>query len=137
MNGRTPFYLALGALAVFGLVMFALQPYSADWPGTAYTRPAQRYLRAAIRQDSTALARLSTSPAPVTWALRAARAHPDSLALWGRGVQAWTGERRGDTAEVFVYPPGEDCGEAPIVLRFVGTGRDMRVLQATSSCLDR
>jgi hypothetical protein len=83
------------------------------------------------------LVRLSASPAPVTWALRAARTHGDSLALWGRRIEAWTGELHGDTAEVFVYPQGQHCDEAPIVFRFVGTGRDARVVQASSACLDR
>ncbi len=48
---------------------------------------------------------------------------------------AFTGEIRGDTAEVFVYPQTEDCGDAPIVLRFLGSGRDARVLRASSACL--
>jgi len=134
-NGKVPLYLTLLAMAVLAAALLTFQPYSADWPGTGYTKPAQRYLRAAIRQDSVDLARLSVSLSPVAWALGAARAHPDTLALWGRRVQAFTGERRGDTAEVFVYPVGEVCGEAPIVLRFVGSGSNARVLVASSACL--
>jgi hypothetical protein len=137
VNGRTPLYLTLAALGLLGAAMLAFQPHSADWPGTAYTKPAQRFIRAAIRRDSAGLVRLSASSAPVTWALHAARARPGALALWQRRVRAWTGELRGDTVEVFVYPPGEVCEDAPIVLRFVGTGRDLRVVEAGSSCLDR
>lgn len=135
MNGKTPLYLTLLVMALLTAVLLTFQPYSADWPGTGYTKPAQRYIRAAIRQDSVGLVRMSLSLSPVAWALDAARAHPDTLELWARRVQAWTGERRGDTAEVFVYPLGDACGEAPIVLRFVGSGSDARVLRASSACL--
>jgi len=135
VNGKIPVYLTVLVMASLAAALLTFQPYSADWPGTGYTKPAQRYIRAAIRQDSAGLVALSVSLSPVAWALDAARAHPDTLALWGRRVQAWTGERRGDTAEVFVYPPGDVCGEAPIVLRFVGSGTNARVLRASSACL--
>ena len=102
--------------------------------GSGKENPARNYIRAALRQDSIGLARLSTSSGPVIWALEAARAHPDSLALWKHRIRAFTGERRADTAEVFVYPPGTTCGEAPIVFRFVGAGKDARVLHASSTC---
>ena len=134
-NGRVPLYLTLLAVALFAAALLTFQPYSADWPGAGYTKPARRYIRADIRQDSVGLVRLSVSLSPVAWALDAARAHPDTLALWSRRVQAWTGERWGDTAEVFVYPQGDVCGEAPIVLRFVGSGSNARVLRASSACL--
>jgi hypothetical protein len=136
VNGKIPLYLTVLVMALLAAALLTFQPYSADWPGTGYTKPARRYIRAAIRQDSVSLVRLSVSVSPVAWALDAARAHPDTLALWGRRVQAWTGERRGDTAEVFVYPMGEACGEAPIVFRFVGSGGNARVLRASSACLD-
>ena len=135
VNGKIPLYLTLLVMALLAAALFTFQPYSADWPGTGYTKPAQRYIRAAIRQDSLSLARQSVSLSPVAWALDAARAHPETLALWGRRVQAWTGERRGDTAEVFVFPLGDVCGEAPIVLRFVGSGSNARVVRASSACL--
>jgi hypothetical protein len=135
-GGRTPLYLTTLVLGLLGAVL-VVQPYSGDWPGTAYAEPARRYIRAALRQDSVQLVRLSASIRPVAWALDAARLHGDSLALWGHHIEAWTGELRGDTAEVFVYPPGHGCGEAPIVFRFVGAGKDARVLQASSSCWGR
>ena len=136
MNGRTPLYLTVLLVLLLGATLFLVQPYSADWPGAGYAGPARRYIRAAIRQDSVGLVRLSTSMEPVGWALSAARAHGDSLALWSRPIEAWTGEMRGDTAEVFVYPSGSACAGAPIVLRFVGTGKAVRVLQASSACWD-
>ena len=136
-NGRLPPCLATLVLVVLGAALLLVQPYSADWPGSAYAQPARQYIRAALRRDSAELTRLSLSDAPVTWALHAARGHRDSLALWERRLQAFTGERRGDTAEVFVYPPTDACGEAPIVFRFVGTGRAARVLTAGSSCWGR
>lgn len=135
VNGKTPIYATLLTLALFAAVLLIFQPYSADWPGTAYAKPAQRYIRAALRQDSVALLRLSTSVSPVRWALGAARRHPDTLAQWSRRVQVWAGERRGDTTEVFVYPSGEVCSEVPIVLRFVDLGGTLRVLEASSACL--
>ena len=136
VNGKTPLYLTLLAAAFFVAVLLIVQPYSADWSGNAYAKPAKRYIRAAIRQDSAGLTRLSVSATPVAWALNAARAHPESLALWAGRTQAWTGERRSDTTEVFIYPEGEACGQAPMVLRFVGSGRKARVLRASSACLD-
>jgi hypothetical protein len=116
--------------------LLILQPYSADWPGRAYKKPAQRYVQAALRQDSVALARLSAGFAPVAWALDAARKRPRALALWAQHTQAWTGERRGDTTNVFLYPSSEVCEEAPMVFRFVGTGSGARVLRVSSECLD-
>jgi len=136
VNGRMPLYLTLllAALAVAAVLTF--QPYSADFPGTAYAKPAQRYIRAALRQDSVGLVRLSASSSPVAWALDAARKHGDSLASWASHPQAWTGERRGDTAEVFLYPDRDPCSRVPIILRFVGAGKNARVLRASSACLD-
>lgn len=136
MNGKTPAYLTLLAVAIFVALVLTLQPYSADWPGRDFARPARHYIRAAIRRDSVVLARLSTSVTPVVWALAAARAHADSLALWARNTHAWTGEQRGDTTEVFLYSAGDWCGQAPIVFRFVGSGDTARVLRASSACFD-
>ena len=136
MNDRMPVILTLLLAALLVTVLLSFQPYSADWPGTAYAKPARSYIRAAMRQDSVSLLRLSVSGAAVAWALRAAREHPDTLALWGRRIRVWTGGRRGDTTEVFVYGPGEVCGESPIVFRFVGSGKRAKVLQAHSACLD-
>lgn len=136
-NSKTPLYLTLLAMALLGAAVLRFQPYSADWPGTAYTKPAQRYIRAALRQDSAALAHLSTSTAPVAWALTAARTHPVFLEAWARDAQAWVGARRADTAEVFVFnASSEVCSHTPIVLRFVGSGDHARVLGASSTCLD-
>jgi hypothetical protein len=137
MNGNKPLLLTILAAGFFLATLLIVQPYSADWPGRAYAKPAQRFIRAALRQDSVTLARLSASDTPVAWALDAARSHPDSLALWAGDSRAWTGPRSGDTTEVFLYPPGERCSEAPILFRFVGAGSDLRVLSARSSCLDR
>jgi hypothetical protein len=136
VNGKTPLYLTLVVITLLIAGLLALQPYTADWPGARYTAPARRYVRAAIRQDSVELLRMSASMSPVTWALEVARAHPDTLALWAGRVRAWTGERLGDTVEVFLYPPGDACQEAPIVFRFVDSGNAMRVFRVSSACLD-
>lgn len=134
-NGKAPIVGVILALLLLAAAFLVLQPYTADWPATAYGSPVRRYLRTAIREDSAGLARLSVSPAPVRWALASARGQPKTLALWGGRIQAFVGAQRGDTAEVFVYPAaGDDCGEAPIVLRVVGSGHAMRVLAAESAC---
>lgn len=133
---RRPLYATLIFLGILLTALFVLQPYSADWP-SAYSEPARRYIRAAIRQDSAALTRLSTSNSPVRWALAAARRHPERLTIWKGRIEAWTGERRGDTTEVFVYPSGWACDQEPIVLRFVSSGAAPKVVEASSKCLDR
>lgn len=133
---RRSLYGTLIFLGILLTALLVLQPYSADWP-SAYSEPARRYIRAAIRQDSATLARLSTSESPVRWALASARRHPERLTIWKGRIEAWTGERRGDTTEVFVYPSGWACQEEPIVLRFVSSGTAPKVVDASSECLDR
>jgi hypothetical protein len=134
MNGRTPLYLtAIAAALLAGAVLF-FQPYSVRSPWRAYSRPVQRYLRAALAQDSLALTRQSVDAAPVAWALAVARSHPDSLAVWAHEAEAWAGNRHADTTEVFVSPPSADCS---MVVRFVGRGDAARVKEASSSCLGR
>jgi hypothetical protein len=136
MNGRTPLYLTLlgVALLVAGLVIF--QPYSVVSPWSVYTKPAQRFLQAAVRRDSLALTRQSASTAPVVWALTAARTHPDSLAVWARNARASSGGRWGDTADVLLSTSTEVCDEHPIWIRFVGSGDNARVLRASSACFE-
>jgi hypothetical protein len=135
-NDRAPLYLTILAAALFIAGLLIVQPYSADGPASAYTKVARRYIRAALQNDSLRLARLSASNAPVTWALHAARAHTDSLALWAGRTLAWTGARSGDTTELFVYPASQACTNAPIRFRFVRVGSEARVLSASSSCFD-
>ena len=145
VNGKTPLYLTLVAAAIFISALFLFQPYSADYPGSAYAKPARHYIRAVLHRDSAALVRLSSSPPPVTWGLEVARNQPDSLEPWRGRVEAWIAERHGDTTDVLVYgapfhprrvlPPGP-CEEAPIVLRFVGSGDGAKVADAESKCLD-
>jgi hypothetical protein len=136
MTDRRPIYGTLVLLGVLLAALVVFQPYTADWPGSEYTGSARSYIRAALRQDSVALMRLSTSDSPVRWALAAARRHPDTLALWARRVRAFAGEHRGDTTEVFVYAPDEACDGEPIVLRFVGSGTTQKVVEASSACLN-
>jgi hypothetical protein len=135
VNGKMPVYLLFAAIALAVAVLLIVQPYSADFPATAYAKPAQRYVRAALLQDSIGLVRMSASPGPVTWALDAARNHRERLTTWATHTSAWTGERRGDTTEVFLYPDRAPCSDTPIILRFVGSGRELRILSASSPCL--
>lgn len=136
VKGKEPLFLTILAAGLCAAALFTFQPYSADWPGRAYAKPARAYIRAALRRDSVSLARLSASSIPVVWALGAARMHSESLALWAGRTSTWTGARSGDTTEVLLYPPGEVCSRAPIVFRFLGSGSTARVLSASSSCID-
>ncbi len=136
VDGKPPLFLTILSAVIFVAALVTLQPYSADWPGREYIKPAQQYVRAALRQDSVKLARLSVSSTPVRWALEAARKHRESLLSWEQGTQARTGERLGDTTAVYLYPHGELCSKAPIMFRFVGSGSEARVLSASSSCLN-
>ena len=135
VNGKTPLYLTVVALLLCGAAVLVVQPYSADFPGTAYAQPARTYLRAAMRLDSLALSRVSASPAALNWALAVARRHPDSLAAWSGHTYTYIARRRADTAEVLVYPGQDPCSEVPIVLSFVGAGRQVKVVRARSACL--
>ena len=135
-KGKEPFFLTMLAAGVLTAALFIFQPYSADSSGRAYAKPARAYIHAALHRDSLRLVRLSASNIPVEWALGASRTHSESLALWAGRTSAWTGWRLGDTTQVFLYPPGEACSNAPIVFRFLGSGSDARVVSASSSCLD-
>ena len=137
VNGKTPLYLTVIAAGLLGAAVLVIQPYTADFPGTDYARPARRYLRAAIHQDSVGLRRMSASSAAVAWGLEAARSHPDSLAAWGGRTETYVTARHADTTDVLVYPAEQRCGEVPIALRFVGTGSHAKVVHASSACLTR
>jgi hypothetical protein len=133
LNGKMPLLLTVLAAGLFLAIMLIVQPYSV---AGAYAKPAHRYIEAALRSDSVRLTRLSAGDSPVAWALDAGRKYGGTLALWSGHTQAMTGVRRGDTAEIFLYPSGERCSGAPIQLRFVGSERNARVLSARSSCLE-
>lgn len=126
--------LTILAAALLAGALLTIQPYTADWPGTDYAAPARRYVRAALDHDSVALRRLSSTLRPVTWALHVSRTQPGTLASWAGRIHAYTGERQGDTTEVFVYPSADACDDAPIVFRFVGSGAAARVVNANSAC---
>ena len=67
INGNMPVYLTAAGLAALGFGALVWQPYSADFPGTEYSKPIRDYIRAAAHQDSAGLVRLSASPSAVTW----------------------------------------------------------------------
>ena len=135
-DDKAPLYLWLVAAALLVTALLTLQPYSAESVGRGFGRPAERYVRAALAQDSVALVRLSATDSPVIWALAAARRSPASLAAWAHHTQAWTGERRGDTTQVFLYGAAALCDDAPIQFRFVGARSAAKVVGASSACLD-
>jgi hypothetical protein len=135
-DDKAPLYLWLVAAALLATAVLTLQPYSAEPVGKGFGKPAERYVRAALAQDSVALVRLSATDRPVIWALAAARRSPVSLAAWAHHTQAWTGERRGDTTQVFLYSRAALCDDAPIQFRFVGARSGAKVVGASSACLD-
>jgi hypothetical protein len=133
---KAPLYLWLVAAALLATAVLTLQPYSGEFMGRGFGKPAERYVRAALAQDSAALVRLSATDRPVIWALAAARRSPMSLAAWAHHTEAWTGERRGDTTQVFLYSRAALCGDAPIQFRFVDARSGAKVVGASSACLD-
>jgi hypothetical protein len=135
-DDKAPLYLSLVAAALLATALLTLQPYSAESVGKGFGKPAERYVRAALAQDSVALVRLSGNDSPVIWALAAARRAPASLAAWAHHTEAWTGERRGDTTQVFLYSRAALCDDAPIQFRFVGARSGAKVVGASSACLD-
>jgi hypothetical protein len=135
-DDKAPLYLSLVAAALLATVLMTLQPYSAEGTGHGFGKPAERYVRAALAQDSVALVRLSATDRPVVWALAAARRYPAALAAWAHHSRAWTGEHRGDTTQVFLYSAAAVCGDAPIQFRFVDARSGAKVVGASSACLD-
>jgi hypothetical protein len=138
LNDKTPLLISLIAAAILATALLVFQPYSlrsgSPSPWQAYTRPAQQYLTAALKNDSLELVEQSASMAPVVWSLAAARRFPESLAVWAREAKVWTGFRRGDTAEVLLQTETDVCSEHPIWLRFVGKGDQVKVVEAGSGC---
>ncbi len=133
MNGRTRYALALVGAALLLGVLLILQPYSVTSPWRAYTEPARRFLSAAVQHDTLNLHRQSLGAPAVRWAIAAARAHPESLAHWALHAEAWAGNRRGETAEVFVAAPSSSCD---LVLEFVGPVGTAKIERASSACLE-
>lgn len=137
VNGKMPAILTAVAFAVLAGALLWRQPYSAYFPGRDFTQPAQRFIAAALREDSTRLVRLSGAQQPVAWALTVARRRPERLKAWAHGAQAWTGTRSADTTEVFVLNASAGtCPTTPIRVRFVGSGKQAKVIEAGSACLD-
>jgi hypothetical protein len=125
--------LTLLLLGLMVAVLLTFQPYTAS--GGPFSKPAQRYIRAALRGDSAQLATLSVTTQPVAWALNASRGHRESLAFWSGSNDMRTGVRLGDTTEIFLYPSGPECSQAPIVLHFLGAPGDAKVVSAHSPCI--
>jgi hypothetical protein len=135
INGKTPLYLTLGFAVLAGGLVLAWQPYSVPSRWARYEAPTRSYLRAALRRDSIALVRQTSSAEAVAWALRASRNHPEALAVWNRHAHPSWGLESGDTATVGLDSDTDVCRYHPIVLRFV-TGKVPRLIHASSACFD-
>jgi len=130
-DARISISLIVGMLVVgFGFV-FTLQPYSVRSPWSVYDAPGQRFLSAALRQDSAQIERLSASSRPVEWAIHTAREHPNDLTTWAHYGHAGSGVIRADTAMVLFETSTRVC---PLLITFVGHEPDSRVLEAESRC---
>jgi hypothetical protein len=136
VNGKTPLILTVAVFLLAAGWLLAVQPYSAPSPWLRYGAASERYLAAALRQDSMELVRQSVTTAPVAWALHAARVNPRALAVWSRYARPSWGLERGDTAIVYLDTSTDVCSRQPIVLRFVGGRKHTRVLQASSACFE-
>jgi hypothetical protein len=137
---RAPLVSSLAAVTIWFAFLLLVQPYSGQsGPPTRwdeYAKPAQRFLQAALRNDSLELSRQSASAEAASWGLQAARRYPDSLAVWAKRSHVWSGVMRGDTAEVLLSTDTQVCEERPIWLRFVGDSGAPKVVDAGSSCFD-
>jgi hypothetical protein len=136
INGRMPLYLTILTVILAAAWLRLAQPYSAPSRWSRFAGASERYLQAALRQDSVELVRQSITAGPVTWALHAARSHPRALAVWTRYARPSWGLERADTAVVYLETSTEVCSEDPIVLRFVGGGKQARVAHASSACFE-
>jgi hypothetical protein len=121
--------IALLALALAGIL--AIQPYSVRSPWSVYNAPGKRFLSAALRRDSAELTRMSLSSSAVDWAIRTRRDHPHALSVWAHFARAEAGVIQSDTSKVLFETTTEVC---PLLITFVGHGRQTRVFEAKSRC---
>jgi len=131
-----PMLLTIGLATLFAAALRFSQPYSVESPWQRYGVSTRAFLGAALRGDSAALARQSSSTATVSWALRAARDHRDSLAFWARYARPWTGFTHDDTATVLLWTGTSICDDDRLVVEFTGSGRQQRIVRMRSGCLD-
>jgi hypothetical protein len=136
MRDNHPLLLTIGLAALLAAALRFSQPYSVESPWQRYGASTRAFLGAALRGDSVALARRSSSPATVSWALRAAREHRDSLAFWARYARPWTGFTHDDTATVVLWTGTRFCDDDRLVVDFTGSGRKQRIVRVRSDCLE-
>jgi hypothetical protein len=131
-EGRAPWSLiVIVGLMLAGTALY-VQPYSVTSPWHAYDQPARLFLRAAARGDSLSLNRRTSGTDAARWALAAARAHPDSFAVWAKQAKAWAGTQQGDSTDIFLSTTSYSCN---LVLRFVGPEHSAKIERASSECL--
>jgi hypothetical protein len=127
-------WLVLAALLGVAAVLW-VQPYTVFSPYGSYSDPARQFLRAALLHDSLALQRQAGSPGPVKWALDAARANPQDLAIWAQALRPLNGRRTGDTTVVVFQTSTRTCYLRPLVVSFAASLGRPRILKMSSSCL--
>jgi hypothetical protein len=128
---RISITLIVGALALVVSTVLTIQPYSVRSPWSAYDARRQRFLSAALRQDSAELRHLSVSSGSVDWALRTATEHPHDLWVWAHYSHASAAVVREDTTRVLFDTVTEVC---PLLMTFVGRQAQARVLEAKPRC---
>jgi len=129
-TNRTPFFLGLVAFGLITGLVLTLQPYSVPSPWSRFDEPARRYLAAALRHDTAALAHLSRSSEAVRWALKAEERERAALTSWVNSASASVGFQRGDTTDVLFDTATQAC---PLLLTFVDQ-RHPAVLRAHARC---
>lgn len=118
-----------------GLALLAwslLNRYSGVSPWEPYRDRLQGFVRAAVAGDSSQLRTLTTSEAPVRWALTVAHQQPAILRILAGKLSTTGGDRRADTTVVLFY--SSKCSDKPFEVTFVGHGRSIRLHEVRTDC---
>ena len=130
---------AVGAIVVAGAGWVLVQLYQPPRLYDQYLPPMRRFLSAAIRRDSTALAATGASSGAVNWALQVEREKPGALRELAELGTSWGGPARrpaGDSILVLFRGPRDGlCYHSPILVTFAGPPPDARVLNVAADCI--
>ena len=130
--------LVVALFLAFASIM-ASQRYSVERPWRLYEATVREYMAAAVRGDSTALARRSAGQEPIAWMLNAADRRPSIVAGWAQQLEAGTGERRGDTVAVLLWANDvAGCSRlSSVSATLLNHSTAPRILTISSPCIDR
>lgn len=131
--------LAIGAMALLPVALWAAHFYVVPDPWGRYDTAVRAYLSAGFQGDSAALSRHAASAQPVAWVLEAVRGRRELVSSWAEQLAGVTGERRGDTVAVVLSAPEvEGCaGPSSVSALFLDDSAAPRLLAIGSACVDR